>query len=84
MKIVLLPSKALEKPQPTGDSTNLFSFLRIKNEIQDMGTIYVLVGKENRGEMLVPDAIDPLIAWYDDVFPEDLLDGLPLLRDIQH
>ena len=44
----------------------------------------MLVGKYTKGDTLVPDVVALLIAKFNDVFLEELLDGLPSLRDIQH
>ena len=50
-KIVLLPSRNFSKPKPTGDSTNLLSFTRFKEEMKDTGIFYVLIGKEVSDEV---------------------------------
>ena len=34
--------------------------------------------------MVVPPAVQPILREFESVFPEDLLDSLPPLRDIQH
>ena len=44
----------------------------------------MLVGKYTKGDTLVPDVVAPLIAKFNHVFLEELPDGLPSLRDIQH
>ena len=79
-KIVLLPSKDIEKSKPTRDSTNLLSFERFEEEMRDTGTLYVLT----REEVQIPEAAVSLVTKFGDVFPEELLEGLPHLRDIQH
>ena len=80
-KVVLLPSMDFGKPKPTGDNTHLLSLMR---EMIDMGTLYVLIGKQVSEEVKVPKEVVSLIKEFDDVFPDELLDGLPLLRDIKH
>ena len=32
----------------------------------------------------IPEAIQPLIKEFEELFPEELLVGLPAMRDIQH
>lgn len=83
-KIVLLPSKSNEKPTPTGDSANLLSLARFEAEIEDSGYVYILLGKETNTEAAIPDKAQALIEEFNDVFPTELPDGLPPLRDIQH
>ena len=34
--------------------------------------------------MVVPPAVQPILREFESVFPEDLLDALPPLSDIQH
>ena len=79
---MLLPIKAPKKPRPTRDDTNLLSLARFEEEMHDTGTVYVLVRKETEGEMMILDAIAPLIVEFVDIFLEELADGLPPLRYI--
>ena len=44
----------------------------------------MLVGKEVADSITIPEIMAPLFTEFDDLFPEELLDGLPPLRDIQH
>ena len=81
---VLLPSKDFGKPKPTGDITNLLSRVRFEEEMRDMGTLYVLIGKEISEGVGVPKTTVSLVKEFGDVFLDELPEGLPLLRDIQH
>ena len=81
---MLLPSMDVNKSKPTGDSTNLLALARFEDEMLDIGTIFFMIGKESSEETKVPEATISLIEEFRDVFPEELLDGLPHLRDIQH
>ncbi|KAI9174834.1 hypothetical protein LWI28_023368 [Acer negundo] len=83
-KIVLLPSKPSEKIKAHSNTTNLLSYAKFELEIKEVETVYVLMGKETQADMEVPSAAAPLISEFADVFPEELLEGLPPLRDIQH
>ena len=83
-KIVLLPSRDVNKSKPTGENTNLLSLMRFKEEMRDTDTIFVLIGKKASRETKVSEIVVSLIAEFHDVFSDELPDGLPLLRDIQH
>ncbi|KAI9174135.1 hypothetical protein LWI28_012455 [Acer negundo] len=83
-KIVLLPSKPSEKIKAHSDTTNLLSYAKFELEIKEVETVYVLMGKETQADMEVPSAAAPLISEFADVFLEELPEGLPPLRDIQH
>ncbi|KAI9185616.1 hypothetical protein LWI28_008856 [Acer negundo] len=83
-KIVLLSSKPSEKIKAHSDTTNLLSYAKFELEIKEVETVYVLMGKETQADMEVPSAAAPLISEFADVFPEELPEGLPPLRDIQH
>ena len=83
-KIVLLPSSPTEKMRAHGDNTNLLSYAKFELEVKETDTVYVLVGKETTADLEVPKAAAPLISEFADVFPDELPEGLPPLRDIQH
>ncbi|KAJ9548662.1 hypothetical protein OSB04_021205 [Centaurea solstitialis] len=44
----------------------------------------LLVAEENPTHQTVPSAIQPLLAEFLDVFPDEIPSGLPLMREIQH
>ena len=44
----------------------------------------MLLGKEVTDSIMVPNVVVPLVSEFHDQFPDELLDGLPPMRDIQH
>ena len=50
--------------------------------MRDTGTLYILIGKEVSEEVQAPEAAILLIKEFGDVFLDELLEGLPPLRDI--
>ena len=83
-KIMLLLSRDFGKPKPTGDSTNLLYFARLEEEMRDIGTFYILIGKEVSEGVEIPKAAVSLVKNFGDAFHQELPEGLPPLRDIQH
>ncbi|KAI9180702.1 hypothetical protein LWI28_007365 [Acer negundo] len=83
-KIVLLSSKPTEKSKLPRDNANLLTYAKFELELEESEMVYVLVGKETSDELEVPEATAPLISKFGDVFPEELPERLPPLRDIQH
>lgn len=76
-KIVLLPNKIVEKITPMGNSTNLLSLARFAKEMEDLGHVYVLLGKEVVTKGAIPEKAKRLIEKFSDVFPVELPDELP-------
>jgi len=83
-KIVLPPSKDLDKPRPAEDGTNLLSLAQFEEELQKSEIIYVLIGKEVGAKAIILDAIASLIAKFNDILSVELSERLPPLKDIQH
>ena len=81
---MLLPSRDVGKLKSIANSTNLLSLARFEEEMKDTGTFYILISKEISDEVKVPEAAVPLIKEFGDVFPDELPEGLPPLRDVQH
>ncbi|XP_022866404.1 uncharacterized protein LOC111386181 [Olea europaea var. sylvestris] len=81
-KIVLLPDKG--SVQIVGNNANLLTRKKFETEMEESGVVYVLIGKSVDSKHEVPLAVQPLLKEFHEVFPEELPDGLPPLRDIQH
>ncbi|GKE88486.1 hypothetical protein Tco_1565961 [Tanacetum coccineum] len=74
VKITLMPNKPKELVnKPTGTLLTLSQF---QDELDMGGDVFVLIGKEVAKDSEIPEAMIPLL--------DELPDGLPPLRDIQH
>ncbi|GJZ30243.1 putative reverse transcriptase domain-containing protein [Tanacetum coccineum] len=82
VKITLMPNKPKEVfNKPTGTLLTLSQF---QDELEMGDDVFVLIGKEVSKDSEIPEAMIPLLEEFSDVFPDELPDGLPPLRDIQH
>ncbi|GKB78780.1 putative reverse transcriptase domain-containing protein, partial [Tanacetum coccineum] len=82
VKITLMPNKPKEViSKPTGTLLTLSQF---EDELEMGDDVFVLIGKEVAEDSEIPKAMIPLLEEFSDVFPDELPDGLPPLRDIQH
>ncbi|XP_022845359.1 uncharacterized protein LOC111368361 [Olea europaea var. sylvestris] len=81
-KIVLLPDKSPVKV--VVDNTNLSTRAKFETEMAEIGVVYVLVGRLVDTKQEVSQRIRPLLEEFQEIFPDELPEGLPPLRDIQH
>ncbi|GJY73405.1 putative nucleotidyltransferase, ribonuclease H [Tanacetum coccineum] len=82
VKITIMPNKPKEvvsKPTST-----LLTLSQFEDELEMGDDVFVLIGKEVAEDSEIPEAMIPLLEEFSDVFPDELPDGLPPLRDIQH
>jgi hypothetical protein len=71
VKIELLPKPELEQRPSTRDTKTLLAKKRV---------VYLLLGKES-SQSVVPESIRGLLEEFANVFPKELLEELPPLRD---
>ena len=87
MKIVLLPTKEnIPKPQ-AGEGATLLTRAQFEEELTTTQTVYILIEKEEQKVHAIKvflEVVQPLRDEFCDMFPADLPDSLPQLRDIQH
>ncbi|KAK9118586.1 hypothetical protein Scep_016679 [Stephania cephalantha] len=84
VKIVLVPAKDPEEVKPTKESSSLLSLARFEDALHDFEVVYILMGNEVDRDVDVPEAAIPIVKEFCDVFPDEMPEGLPPLRDIQH
>ncbi|XP_076895085.1 uncharacterized protein LOC143547575 [Bidens hawaiensis] len=82
VKITLVPSKP--KQLATKQSGNLLTVSQFEDELVEVDNVFVLIGKPMPEEVEIPEVMISLLEEFYDVFPDDLPDGLPPLRDINH
>jgi hypothetical protein len=86
VKITLLPSMGigLKATKDTGHSQSLLAKREFIAEMLSSKVVYLLLNKESSKEEELPEEAKKLIDEFGDVFPGELPDELPPLRDIQH
>jgi hypothetical protein len=53
-------------------------------EIRESGVVSILIGRMEVEDNTIPGSVEPLLQEFGDVFPIELPEDLPPLRDIQH
>ncbi|XP_034892461.1 uncharacterized protein [Populus alba] len=84
IKVVLLPKKEVTDGTSTGENNNLLTMAIFEAEVKESGVVYVLIGKMEAENGIIPSSVEPLLQEFEDLFPTELPETLPPLRDIQH
>ncbi|XP_026433502.1 uncharacterized protein LOC113330924 [Papaver somniferum] len=83
-KLTLVPNRDLMPKPQNGDGKNLLTYQKFIEELDDSEVFYILHVKESQSYDSVPPLVKPIREEFQDVFPTDLPDVLPPLRDVQH
>ncbi|XP_026451907.1 uncharacterized protein LOC113352281 [Papaver somniferum] len=83
-KLTLVPNRELMPKPQNGDGKNLLTYHKFIKELDDSEVFYILYVKEYTSYDFVAPLVKPIIEEFQDVFPTDLSDALPPLRDVQH
>ena len=85
-KIVLTPLKpAIAPATKPAEQNSLLSKSELEKEIRAGSDVMALVAiEETESEKEIPKEVEPILAEFVDVVPEEIPHGLPHMRDIQH
>ena len=85
-KIVLAPLKPTLAPaSKPAEQNSLLSKSELEKEIRAGSDVMALVAiEETESEKEIPKEVEPILAEFVDVVPEEIPHGLPPMRDIQH
>nr|ABD63103.1 gag-pol polyprotein, related [Asparagus officinalis] len=89
VKILPVQPKGNDKkldPNKSFQGVNLIGAKEIDRELTNGAPIFALAAREAPKDIAnaAPSEVVPVLEEYSDVFPEDLSDQLPQMRDIQH
>ncbi|XP_043717627.1 uncharacterized protein LOC122665537 [Telopea speciosissima] len=85
-KITLAPSKE-PVTVPSSTTPGFLSLRDLRGALENTDVVYTLLNKTGTLDsvmLVVPEGVQPLLPEFRDVFPADLPQGLPPLREIQH
>ncbi|XP_026435984.1 uncharacterized protein LOC113333793 [Papaver somniferum] len=83
-KLTLVPSRELMPKPQNSDGKNILTYHKFIEELYNSEVFCILHVKESPSYDFVPPLVKPIIEEFQDVFPTDLPDVLPPLRDVQH
>ena len=69
-KIVLLPNKEFTLQQDLG--IYLLGNKQFIDVVAETKRVYILLGKESNGDSKIPEAVTPIMAEFQNLFPNEL------------
>ncbi|XP_026443937.1 uncharacterized protein LOC113344089 [Papaver somniferum] len=84
-KLTLVPYRELMPKPQNVDGKNLLTYHKMFiEELDDLEVFYILLDKESPSYDFFPPQVKPIIEEFQGVFPADLPNALPPLREVQY
>jgi hypothetical protein len=72
IRVVLLPKKEITGSTPTGENNNLLIMAKFEAEVRESRVIYMLIGKMEVENGIIPSSVEPLLQEFGVIFPAEL------------